>query len=426
MGLPPRQCWNRNRPSGHRKQIDPNSQSAQSQAANQLNSRVQYVSSGTPCANYARDMLPIASYTVGDGEIGNAFGIRHPYLSEVNVRSMAHSSTGIDVFRDRHISLEWCVNQFADSLQDGAKREVPRIKAVDQYRNWVGAFVKRRLHREPEVEACVTIPDPIYRTRVVQWDEAHLAHYLRVADEFAEWFKRQRPDERLSNLLLLLARIGAVDAAGNIPQRTPKTGPIWRGGMTSKQRAIAELAKEFTQGGHKTVVFAESPRLLEVIERALAKDGIRSVMFHGEIAKPVRNKNLDSDWRYGDTPVLLASYGCMQAGWDLYQADKCILANRSWSHRVEDQAIRRLLRPQQTKNVEAWRIHLDGGLDEYQDQMVEWKASSAESGLDWGEPQPDDVAFLHMDTILGTFVEKLSSMHGMKSWDFREQLKKAA
>ena len=23
MGLPPRQCWNRNRPSGHRKQIDP-------------------------------------------------------------------------------------------------------------------------------------------------------------------------------------------------------------------------------------------------------------------------------------------------------------------------------------------------------------------------------------------------------------------
>jgi hypothetical protein len=403
-----------------------NSQSDQSRALAQLDAPVQYIFSGTPIANYGKDMLPVGVYTVGDGVIGQPFGIRQPFLKEVNATSMRASTTGIDEFRERHVSLVWSTNEFADTLQDGAKREVPRIKNVQGYRDWVGTFVKRRLHREPEVESCVKIPDPILKTMTVEWDEDHLAYYLQVADDFAQWYRDQNSTQRLSNLMLLLARISAVEAAGNIPQRTPKTGRMWRGGMTSKQRAVVDLACKFTQAGEKTVVFAESPRTLEILRRALDGKGVESVLFHGELAKKARNTDLDRRWRYGSAPILLASTGTMQAGWDLYQGSKVIFANRSWSSREEDQAIRRLLRPQQTRDVEAWRVHLQGSIDCYQDQMVAWKASSAESGLDWGEPQSDDVPFLHLDTILGKFVEDLANLRGMKYLDLKDQLKKAA
>jgi SNF2 family DNA or RNA helicase len=261
---------------------------------------------------------------------------------------------------------------------------------------------------------------------MVDWDDDHLAHYLSVADEFANWYKQQNAGDKVSNLMLLLARIGAVEAACNIPQRTPKTGKIWTGGMTSKQRAVADLVSKFTQAGDKTVVFAESPRTLEVINRELTRRRIESVMFHGELPKQSRNRDLDRLWRYGDVPNLLATFGTMQAGWDLYQGQKVILANRSWSHKEEDQAIRRLLRPQQTRDVEAWRVHLRGSIDEYQDQLVSWKANASEAGLDWGEPQPDSIPFVHLDTILGKFVEGLAKLRGMKYWDLKEQLKKAA
>lgn len=401
-------------------------QSQQSRAIWQVAAGRCYVTTGTPIPNYPRDMLPIAAYAMGEAVPGQEYGLRQPLLQAANVNSMEFAERGIEAFADRHVVTEWVTQEFSETLSEGAKREVPRINNVEQYRDWTSRFVKRRVHREPEVEACVHIPDPVLRTIDVDWTPEHMAYYLRTADEFAEWYRKTTPQDRMSNFAVLLARIGAVEGACNIPQRTPRKGEVWRGGMTSKQERVVSLACEEASAGHKVVVFATSPRTLEVLERAFGCSGVETVMFHGELDREKRNRELDTRFREGDARVLLASKGCMRSGFDLYVADRVILADRSWSHRIEDQAIRRLLRPQQKNEVIAYRLHLKGAIDVYQDQMVLFKGAAASCGLDYGAPIPADVPFLHLDTMLGRFVEELAQLHGMQMYEFREILKKAA
>jgi hypothetical protein len=364
---------------------------------------------------------------MGDGTVGQPYGVRHPMLEKTSMKSMEFASRGVESFADRFVVCEWITNEFSESLQEGAKREIPAIRDVQEYRQWASCFVKRRVQNEPEVTDWVRIKDPIIRTVEVAWTPEHLGHYLTVADEFAEWYKRQK-ESKVTNFHLLLARIGAVVGACNVPQRCGENHRVWTGGLTSKQVAVANLAAQYSKAGDKTVVFAMSPLHLECIGKELKRLNVGHMYFHGKIDSRKRNRELDERFRAddGDATVLLASIGTMQAGWDLYQANKVILASRDWSARTEEQAIRRTLRPQQTKDVEVTRFHLKGSIDEYQHQLVHWKSTAAASGLDWGEPMPDDVDFIHMDTLLGRFVEELALLRGIKSHDMRDQLKVAA
>lgn len=402
----------------------PNSQ--QSAAIWNVAAGNKYVLAGTPIPSVPRNLQPVLSYACGDGTIGQPYGLRQPMLSSVSASSMAYAESGIHAFGDRFVSTEWVTNQFADTLTDGAKREVPRIKDVLGYRAWLGVSVKRRIHGEPDVARDVRVPKPDYITHTVDWDERHLAHYLKVADEFSHWYAATPKTQRMGNLIMLLIRIGEVVTACNIPQAQKNLGSLKFCGMTSKQRFILDRLQTLTDEGHKTVVFAKSPAYLAFLHKHLSAAGLDSVMFHGEMDKARRVRDLDENFRYGSTPILLASKGTMKSGWDIYQADRVLLADRDWLSTVEEQAVFRTLRPQQKKTVVVERVHLAGSIDNYQDQMVSWKKNAADAGLDWAEQTTDNDEFIHLDTLLGRFCEDLAAAHGMKGHQFREMLRKAA
>lgn len=403
-----------------------NPDSDQSRAIACVSAPVVYVLTGTPIPNYPRDLLPISAAAVGDGVVGQPYGWHHPMLSAKNASTMSAAGRGRDAFREEFVSVEWVTHEFEETMTEGAKREVPKVSNLASYRGWLARFVKRRLPDEPDVERFVQIPKPARLVHEVQWTDDHLGYYLQVADDFAEWYRHSTGLKRMSNLMLLLARIGAVERACNVPQMVPNHGPSWHGGLTSKQLAVVERLEAIVERGEKTVVFAKNPEHLAVLQQATRERGINSVMFHGGIDVRRRNKELDDQFRYGPAPILFASTGVMQAGWDLYQATRAIFADRSWSAKVEDQAARRLLRPQQVNPVTLEFFHLEGSVDVYQAQMVLWKAAAADSGLDWAAPMADEVSFLHLDHILEQFVHDLASMKGMKALDLRQLLKEAA
>lgn len=402
-----------------------NDGSDQSRAIAQLVPKRLYVLTGTPQANYPRDLLMVSAAAVGDSVAGQPFGLRHPVLEAQNVKTMAYSERGVKRFADQYVTLQWVTNEFAETLRDGAKREVPKIANLAGYRRWIQPFVKRRLQHEPQVTAFVNIRKPDIKTVDIEWDKSHLAHYLRVADQFATWWLQRQEDKRGRNLIALLARIGAVEHANNGPQTGDGEGPSnYRGGLTSKQRWVIARAVELSRD-RKIVVYAKSPALLELLSRELDKCSVKNVVYHGEIDKKSRRRDIQR-FRYDDTNVMLASFGVTRAGLDLYQARHAIFASRLWSESQEDQAIYRLLRPQQTEEVVIERPHLRGSIDIYQDQLVSWKASAASAGLDWATPKGDDEEFLHIDQVLGEFVENLAAMHHMKTHEFREWMKETA
>lgn len=65
-------------------------------------------------------------------------------------------------------------------------------------------------------------------------------------------------------------------------------------------------------------------------------------------------------------------------------------------------------------------------------ELTAWERSScaplasAACGLDWAAPTMEDVEFLHLDTILGRFVEDLAERRGMKVHELKDMLKVSA
>jgi hypothetical protein len=402
-----------------------NRDTAQTQALWAISPKRRYGMTGTPASNYIRCALPLIVWAGGDGTSAQSYGDNHPYIDSANIRSMETSRRGTDVFADRFVTLEWAVREFTEDLRDGAKREIPRLRNVAQFREAIAPHILRRVHHEPEVAAHIHIPVPTRIHHLLDWDYAHLAAYIDAAENFARWYRdaaeKAGNKGHKVNLIALLARIYAVFATANVPERlTEGPGAGFRG-LTSKDRKAIELATRFTAEGKKTVIFASSPDTLAKLARQLAKAGIETVTYDGTIPIGRRTKMVRA-WKKGPVPVLLASYGAAQLGLNWAEGCRVIAYNREWSPRTEEQAIARVLRPQQRDEVEVHYLELKGSIDLYMRQLVEQKDSAAAAGIDY-EDQMVEEDFLHLDTIIGRFVEGMAKDLGYASGrDLREAI----
>jgi hypothetical protein len=215
-------------------------------------------------------------------------------------------------------------------------------------------------------------------------------------------------NEKGLNLTLILARLEACFKACNVPSKVSGFAePL--NAITSKERACLALIKQEVEKGRRPIVFARNPTVLNRLSKELDKMAITNLVFTGEENIVKRTAKLNSEIRNGDTEVMLASLGVTQDGLNLFQLNTFIFYNRSYKAREEFQGIYRLIRPQQESDVYGYFLHLAGSIDEYQGQLIEWKALASEAGLDYGD-QPKDEEFSHFDAFIYRFLEGLPEL----------------
>lgn len=401
-----------------------NFDSDQSRALFQLAARKRYISTGTPIANYPKDIHGLMLFTIGDGTAAQPYGYHQGFAEKWWITSMQHASRGIDKIRDNFVVVDWCTHAFSETLREGAKREIPKIANVEKFRDWLAPHVKRRLTEEPEVAKYLQLPPAVFETITVPWDSKHLAYYLRAADDFAQWYRDRNDSEKRNNLAVLLAKLQAVQIALNIPQKGVEGLGVY-GGLTSKQRAVIDYLVDLSAQRKKGLLYCENPDTARLIHRELATRGIKSVQFHGGISIKQRIKAKDEQFIAGDADHLLATKSSAKAGYNLAMCDEVIFYDRSWSAKTESQAMHRPMRVERKESVRVVFFHLPGSLDHYQDQMVAFKADSAKAGLDWATPEKDDDEFLHLSTVLQNFVDDLAKLNNISAHDMRKILKAA-
>lgn len=398
--------------------------SDQSRALYQLSARKRYILTGTPIANYPRDTHGLLVFTGGDGTAAQPYGYHRGYLEQRWINSMEFTKRGIDAVRDDYVVLEWVTFEFMETLRDGAKREIPKIANVEKFRAWLAPHIKRRILEEPDVAKFIKLPPLEQETIEVGWDRAHLALYLKTADDFAQWYKQDK-ESRRNNLAVLLAKLQAVQKALNCPQDGVGDAPPYSQ-LTSKQRTVLATLVDIAADGKKALVFCENPTVVKIIVRELAASGVESVPFHGGISIKKRVADKDKRFRKGTASHLVATKATARAGYNVPEADYVIMYDQTWSWRTMDQAMRRPLRPERKQPVKVLHFIQRGSLDEYQAQMVAFKKDSADAGLDWATPELDEAEFVHMSTILDRFIKDLATFHGVTSFEMRERLKVAA
>jgi len=399
-----------------------NRTSQQASSLWELSAKRRYLLDGEILTGYARHALPIFQFLSGSNKArySQPYALHDAYLHEDTRNSLLEAQRGVTAFTERHVTIVWSTNQFKEEITDGAKREVPRIKNIEAFRDTLAdRFILRRVHGEPQVEAHVKMPVPtINPPTVVDWDYEHLKAFVATAENYAQWLrdyeKRQANEGKSVNLFAILQEVLSIVNATNTPY---KIGKHYQGkpvtALTSKMRKAIEMMTGYVTDGRRPIMFAHSPSLLAKLSRELTKQGHRVIVIDGQVDFDMRTELLDA-FQAGEYDMALLSINSCQDGLNLPAADRVLFYDRDWEARAEAQAIARVLRPEQKNEVVVDYIELPGSIDVYQAQVIDWKKTTCLAGLDYGEDYQDEEFFHHKHFIM-EFIESIPGL--------RDQLK---
>ncbi|GAH56033.1 unnamed protein product, partial [marine sediment metagenome] len=114
------------------------------------------LSTGTPIANYPRNIFSLLVCAFGDGSELFPYGYWRPYVNEYECTS------GTREFRERFVTVSsYISHQFDTTLDKGKRiREFPIVKDIDAWHKMLAPMMIRRCRDEPEVMRDVKIPEP--------------------------------------------------------------------------------------------------------------------------------------------------------------------------------------------------------------------------------------------------------------------------
>jgi superfamily II DNA or RNA helicase len=122
---------------------------------------------------------------------------------------------------------------------------------------------------------------------------------------------------------------------------------------STKLDALMELLTEIASEGHRTLVFSQFTRFLGNAKQRLEDAGIDYCYLDGSTR---RRPEVLERFRTGDAPVFLISLKAGGFGLNLTEADYCVLLDPWWNPATEAQAVDRIHRIGQTRNVMVYRL----------------------------------------------------------------------
>ena len=163
--------------------------------------------------------------------------------------------------------------------------------------------------------------------------------------------------------LTLLRRL-ALDAALIDPE-------AYAGVSSVKRDYLVQQLPNLLEKGHRVLVFSQFTGYLKSIARALSEKGIDHLYLDGS----TRNRaEVIEAFRAGAAPVFLISLKAGGFGLNLTEADHVFIMDPWWNPAAEQQAVDRIHRIGQDKEVHVYRLVAEGTIEE---KVMQLKASKA-------------------------------------------------
>ena len=171
--------------------------------------------------------------------------------------------------------------------------------------------------------------------------------------------------------------------------------PEHAGLPSAKVDALARRLREVIADGHQALVFSQFTGFLDKVRDRLDAEGLPYCYLHGK----TRNRNKVIDKFKAGVPVFLISLKAGGSGLNLTEANYVFLLDPWWNPAVEAQAIDRVHRIGQTRDVKVYRLVAKGTVEE---NVLKLQARKAE--LFAGVMKDDGHAFrgaLGVEELLG-------------------------
>jgi len=150
---------------------------------------------------------------------------------------------------------------------------------------------------------------------------------------------------------------------------------------SSKIRHLLRILQSETPK-HKTIVFSQFTTMLDLIQPHLQKSKIRYVRYDGSMRNDAREASLHALRTDPKTRVLLCSLKCGSLGLNLTAASRVVIVEPFWNPFVEEQAIDRVHRLNQTVDVKVFRLTVPNTVEERILALQERKRELAKAAIE--------------------------------------------
>lgn len=150
---------------------------------------------------------------------------------------------------------------------------------------------------------------------------------------------------------------------------------------------------------HKTIVFSQFTSMLDLIEPHLRKSNLRFARYDGSMRPDAREASLHSLRQDPKCRILLCSLKCGSLGLNLTAASRVVIVEPFWNPFVEEQAIDRVHRLNQTVDVKVYRLTVRNTVEARIIDLQERKRELAAAAIEGGKA----VGKLSMQDILSLF-----------------------
>jgi DNA excision repair protein ERCC-6-like len=133
--------------------------------------------------------------------------------------------------------------------------------------------------------------------------------------------------------------------------------------QSAKLELLRDLVRELVIGGHRTLIFSQSTRMLDIIAHVL-QDVVRAARIDGSTQERDRQGRVDAFNLTDRYDVLLLSTKAAGVGLTLVGADRVIVYDPSWTPAEDSQAVDRAYRIGQHKPVVVYRLIAAGTVEE--------------------------------------------------------------
>jgi SNF2 family DNA or RNA helicase len=133
---------------------------------------------------------------------------------------------------------------------------------------------------------------------------------------------------------------------------------------------------------HKFIVFSQFTSMLDLIEPFLARDSLRFTRYDGSMRNDHREASLERLRNDPKIRILLCSLKCGSLGLNLTAASRVVILEPFWNPFVEEQAIDRVHRLNQTRNVVVYKFTVADTVEARILELQEKKRALAEAAIE--------------------------------------------
>ncbi|MCH9631150.1 MAG: RNA polymerase-associated protein RapA [Chlamydiia bacterium] len=231
-------------------------------------------------------------------------------------------------------------------------------KANMQYlRKKVAPFILRRMKSEV-LEDLPPVSEIPYHCQLSETQHELYRSYAESArDELVKLVERDGFDKVQIHVLATLTRLKQICCHPAIFAKE-----VAEPGDSSKYDMLLELLQTLVEGNHKTVIFSQYTRMLQIMRRDFEQMGIKFVYLDGSSKNRLDIVNQFNDDK--TISVFLVSLKAGGTGLNLVGADTVIHYDMWWNPAVENQATDRVHRIGQKQSVNVYKLITKGTIEE--------------------------------------------------------------